>query len=315
MERKAASPVRDLDNEDWATLLALAAAAEPAVRRAFIDAIASIRGSINARAVEAALARRDINAVLELVPVEQLEVALVEAEVNLDPVRADAFLLGRESATPFLLQDQLAIHLGERATLSIAWNHISPNVLAAIRANAANRVKGISDLTRRGLARFLEQSFARGEHPNSIAKEIGDMVGLTPAQSDQVDRVRLALQDADAKPATIARRIAQLQKRKLKQRGQLIARTETMRAANDGQLTSWRTLVERGLLDDNRYEREWLAIVPSDGRTCPICESLDGIRAPIGGDYAPAEAKGGAPQHPDCRCTERLVPIASGSGR
>jgi hypothetical protein len=309
-----AAPVRELDDDTWTALLAIAAAAEPAVRRAFLDAIASIRGSINARAVEAALARQDVNAVLALVPIEQLDVALAAAELNLDPIRADAFLLGRDAAAPLLHAEQLAFHLGDRATLSINWQHVSPNVLEAIRSNAGRRVTGISDLTRKGLARFLEQSFARGEHPNAIAKAIGDAVGLTPAQSDQVDRVRLALQDEDVKPSTIARRVAQLQKRKLKQRGQLIARTETMRAGNDGQLASWRTLVERGLLDDNRYEREWLAIVPSDGRTCPICEGLDGIRAPIGGDYTPEEAKGGAPQHPDCRCTERLVPVASGSG-
>lgn len=314
MDLKASSPLRDVGDDTWAAMLAIAAAAEPAVRRAFLDAIASIRGSINAHAVEVALARQDVNAVVALVPVEQLERALTIAEAKLDPVRAQSFLVGRQTATPFLHAEQLAIHLGDRAALAIEWQHVSPDVLDAIRSNAAKRVTGISDLTRKGLARFLEKSFARGDHPNAIAKEIGNAVGLTLAQSDQVDRVRLALQDENVKPATVAKRVAQLQSRKLKQRGGLIARTETMQAANDGQLASWRTLVGRGLLDDNRFEREWLAIVPSDGRTCPTCESLDGARAPIGGDYAELDARGGPPQHPDCRCVERIVPVDSGSG-
>jgi hypothetical protein len=90
-------------------------------------------------------------------------------------------------------------------------------------------------------------------------------------------------------------------------RAELIARTETLQAMNDGQRASWSTLVERGLLDANRFEREWLAIVPSDGRTCPICRISTASARRSAGNTPGGDTD--RRQHPDCRCTEKVVPI------
>jgi hypothetical protein len=50
------------------------------------------------------------------------------------------------------------------------------------------------------------------------------------------------------------------------ERAELIARTETMRASNEGQQEAWDQAVEEGLLTGNE-QQEW--IVTPDDRLCP----------------------------------------------
>lgn len=88
-------------------------------------------------------------------------------------------------------------------------------------------------------------------------------------------------------------------------RAQLIARTEAMIAAHEGQRILWRRAVEDGLLDAD-FKRRW--IFTDDEVGCPQCEALDGQLAEAEGEY-----EGGIsspPAHPQCRCTEGLVPAS-----
>jgi SPP1 gp7 family putative phage head morphogenesis protein len=86
-------------------------------------------------------------------------------------------------------------------------------------------------------------------------------------------------------------------------RAELIAKTETMFAANMGQRQAWDQAVDKGLLDDS-VRREW--IVTGDKDLCDECESLDGARTDLDGEY-PDPGGEGPPLHPRCRCTEGIV--------
>jgi hypothetical protein len=84
-------------------------------------------------------------------------------------------------------------------------------------------------------------------------------------------------------------------------RAELIARTESMRAANEGQREAWDQAVEAGLLPDDA-RKVWIAA----GDPCPECEVLDGEEVDLGEDY-PGDGGDGPPLHPNCRCTEGVV--------
>jgi hypothetical protein len=171
------------------------------------------------------------------------------------------------------------------------------------RRSAAALVRDVSRETRWAVRRIIEQGVHAGARPADTAKLLEDIVGLTNRQAQAVRTYWLNLAELpDARRALLTSRYAD---RLMRQRARMIARTETIRAANEGRRSLWRRDVADGVILPSRWEREWVAIVPSDGRTCPRCVGLDGARAPIEGEY-PAPGGLGPPQHPDCRCTEVL---------
>ncbi len=137
------------------------------------------------------------------------------------------------------------------------------NPLAAqwAREHAAELAKGISETTREDIAAAIANQEETGE---SAYDDILDAVG----------------DDA---------------------RAELIARTETMFAANEGQRQAWDQAVDKGLLDEDS-KRVWIAA----GDACPECDELDGEETTLDGEY-PGDGGDGPPLHPACRCTEGIV--------
>jgi hypothetical protein len=173
------------------------------------------------------------------------------------------------------------------------------------RRQAAELVTGVSQETRWAIRRIVEQSVARGTHPRETATLLDNIIGLTVRQAEAVRRYQASLVEEGVKPATMDRLVSRYADRLLRHRARMIARTETIRAANEGRRAVWSRNVLEGTILPERWEREWVAIVPSDGRTCRYCIGQDGQRAPIDGTYP--DGSSGPPGHPDCRCTESLV--------
>jgi SPP1 gp7 family putative phage head morphogenesis protein len=82
-------------------------------------------------------------------------------------------------------------------------------------------------------------------------------------------------------------------------RAEVIARTESMTAANAGQREGWDQAVEAGLLPEDATV-SWIA---TDVDPCPECEALDGVSRTLDGEYPSGEFP---PLHPNCRCTEGI---------
>ena len=195
--------------------------------------------------------------------------------------------------TELLFDTALAgAEIGAAATLAVRLGPGAiprPEVLAWARQRSAGLVAGISEQTRLALREVIAAGLAQGLRPADLAKLLEPMIGLNRIQA------RAWLDNPTARYA------AQL----IRQRARVIARHELMQAANAGRRLLWRTDVRNGLIAPDRWEREWVAIVPSDGRTCAYCEGQDGARAPINGAYP--DGSDGPPGHVLCRCTEVLV--------
>lgn len=158
-------------------------------------------------------------------------------------------------------------------------------------------VTEIDEQTREGLRAAIARAIQEGKPPLRAAKDIRSSVGL---RSDQV----LTLQRM-AEAGASQRELDRAADRKLRERTLLIARTETLWAANEGQRMLWEQGQDAGIIPPNA-QREY--IVTPDDRLCAICEPLDGklyglneqITTELGSVDSP-------PIHPNCRCTMSLV--------
>ena len=284
------APLRETVGAHWRRLHALVDDATPALRRAFLAAVASLRADLPMADLEAALEAHATDRVEALVPFDTFEQAMRAMGPQLD-VLATA---GAQDAVD---------RLPPAAQGAISFTLISPAVLAVAHQQAADLVREVTEETRRALRAIVADGYARGLHPRQQAKEIRQLVGLTTRQQAAVAAYRQSLLDDGFTTAVAEKRAATYAQKLLTYRANLIAKTEAALAANEGQRAAWQALVAHGLLSPEQFEREWIAIVRG---ACPICAALDGKRAPLlGGSYPDGSV--GPPEHPACRCTEGLA--------
>jgi SPP1 gp7 family putative phage head morphogenesis protein len=159
---------------------------------------------------------------------------------------------------------------GFRTAVITKWDYNStdPHAVAWIKDHAAKTIDGISEDTRQQIRDLVEEAFSSEFDVNDLADEIANIVG----------------DDA---------------------RADVIARTETMRASNEGQLEAWDQAKDAGLLTGNE-QKEW--IVTPDDRLCPICEPMEGVTVGLDENFdVDGDEIDAPPAHPNCRCTVGLA--------
>jgi hypothetical protein len=88
----------------------------------------------------------------------------------------------------------------------------------------------------------------------------------------------------------------------LRKRCLMIARTEVLRAENDGRWLGWKSAIDEGYANPDSHKR-W--IVRPIG-ACEICQALNGTEVPWDQPFGFGQLM--PPRHPNCRCTAVLVP-------
>jgi SPP1 gp7 family putative phage head morphogenesis protein len=131
-----------------------------------------------------------------------------------------------------------------------------------------------------------------------------DTIGLTNQQTGWVENFRQRqITDRMNAGRTFDQAVAESEKatnryhdRIHKYRTETIARTEILRASNEGRREAWEQGVQDGFIG-----ADWVKIWSTefDDRTCEECAPLDGETAPVLGDFP----WGDPPLHPNCRCT------------
>jgi hypothetical protein len=190
-----------------------------------------------------------------------------------------------------------------------------PQAIQWSRSYAAELITNISQRARRSVRLAITRGFSEGLSVRHTARVIKDSVGLSTRQTDAVINLRTKLIDRTGGKVKAGNRTIKIPEgglnvkqiegelnryaeRLTKQRALDIARTETMRVANEGQRQTWIQAVDRGELS-GREKRVWITADP-----CPICAALEGATAPIFGAF-PGGLEG-PPAHTKCECTQGL---------
>jgi len=209
---------------------------------------------------------------------------------------------------------------------------INPRAADAALREASRLVIEVTGETRRAITAIIAR-MTRGQITvTQGAQELRQIVGLTTQQANAVYNFRrtlearaglvedrLAAQRAltDQQRGLLAHRLANTQARidalseryearLLRQRTEMIARTESMRAANRGQQEAWLAARDQGLLSSEQVQ-VWL--VTPDERLCPYCAPMEDRVALLGQPFTHPETGEqflGPPIHPHCRCSQSL---------
>ena len=162
----------------------------------------------------------------------------------------------------------------------------------------------------RGVVRDLASRASMGEFtPREAARQIRNVIGLTSEQSRWVENYRIRqvanLEAEGVSPfriSTIADRLTeQYHSRIHRYRSENIARTEILRASNEGREQAWQQALDQGFIT-TQSNKQWSANL--DGRTCEKCEGMNGMIVPLTGTFP----GGDPPLHPSCRCDVLLLP-------
>jgi SPP1 gp7 family putative phage head morphogenesis protein len=154
------------------------------------------------------------------------------------------------------------------------------------------------------VAQSLNKDIGRRE----LVRDIEDTIGLTSRQGVGLMELRDRLEEEGLSPAEIDDEISARSDEMLDERAEMIAHTESMRAANEGQLELWDQAVQDGYLTGDE-QKMWIAT--PDVVVCDECEALDGETVGLDEDFP----DGDPPLHPFCRCTVALAGMPGGEGR
>jgi len=164
----------------------------------------------------------------------------------------------------------------------------------------------IDSSTRKALRRAFTVAQRSGGNPREVARLIRPSLGLHSRWATAVVRYQAGLLEQGRTEAVASRLAESYRARLLRARSLNVARTEILRAANEGKLEAWRQAQAQGLLGP-RAGKMWVAAANAE----PVCAAADGQVVPLGELFSTTLGSFEAPPaHPSCRCTAVAVSAA-----
>lgn len=271
-------------DEAQRVLLRIADRATPEIVRAFLKSVSRAKDDLSIRKLEAAVARRDFEAVLREVSWDRI--AEQELQPEIARILRDTFEAAAEATV-----------LPARVGIGLSLDVLNPRILTFVREETGRLIQGVSIQQRDAIRGTMQRMFEQGRGTRDAAAEIRDVIGLNARQAVALDTYARGLDEglSQARRATLVDRY---RNKLLRDRADMIARTESIKAATAGTQLQWADAVDKGLLDPGEWEQSWLTAL--DELVCPVCSVLNGTTAPIGGLFGIGLA--GPPAHPRCRC-------------
>jgi hypothetical protein len=236
----------------------------------------------------------------------------------------DAVVRAMESGAKFAIANLDKVKV-RKVTVGTAMSFTlqNPQVAAFLAQYGLDLIRNISADAAAAIRLVLLQSLRDGTGPRETARLLTPLIGLSARQAQAVTNYRnmlasgnftgassLSLRDkrfdgrlkpgVTLTPDQIDKMVARYAERQLRYRATMIARTESIRALNQGQLEAWRQAKQQGLIDGMR--EQWLP----GPEACRKCESIPGMNVggvAIGGMFTtPFGLLDAPPAHPNCRC-------------
>lgn len=176
--------------------------------------------------------------------------------------------------------------------VSISWDIHNPHAEKWAREYVGRKITVINEQTRQAVRETVAESIRNGQALRGtrqsiqaiIKDDLKGMAGLNRSQAKALANFKDKLRSQGFSDRVVFDAGREYRAKLLKQRAELIARTETAAAWAEGNIAAYR---EAGL-----HQKEF----SSAGDACPICSHLNGKIYNIGDDSV------SIPVHPNCRC-------------
>lgn len=282
-------------NKDWQMVHTAADAVLPQLRQAYLTAVGNMTADVSIDNLTRAIWARSAEQAINLIDMNILQEDLTGASMDL---MRDAM---RQAG-------QGSLELLPGYEVGYSFDMLNPRAVDWLSVNSATLVTGVTDNTKEALRYILRRSFVDGIPPRDAAVLVRKVVGLLPGHATAIYNYQ---QELIAKGMD-ARRIESLvdgyADRLLTFRAEMIARTETIRAASMGQQEGWRQAVGDGLLNPARTRRRWI-VTPDDRLSKDRCAPMAGQQRGLEEEFQTGLGNYvlTPPAGPNCRCAVGLV--------
>lgn len=275
-------------SKPWRAIHRAADGHTPQMTDQIVRAVDRTRNETDMRAMIQAFYNNDQNAAQKAVPWDVFEIELTAAQ----PIMSDTLNEAGENMIDTL----------PKQYQDIQFDPASPRGLSWVTTRGAELVVEITQESRLAIQEAVKQAATAGFGADRTAAQIKDLVGLTQRQAGAVTRFRGKLLQSGVDYDRAAKMASDYSSRLLRYRAENIARTELMKAANQGHLEMLYQGADQGILPPNSFVRYW--ILTPDDRLCPYCAEMKGAEVNLGEDFTgPSGDISGPPLHPQCRCT------------
>jgi len=291
----------------------------PGVQSEFVAAMRQARAGVDMQALEEAIGRGDVDAAFRALRFDAADLFRTDTAITAAMIAGGTYQMGAFQ------------HATRRAPIAsrIVQSYGGRNERAEriARDLGARLVTEVVDDTRVLIAQTIRGGLEAGEGPLRTALDIGGrvvngkrqggLVGLHSRQAGWVQNYRAKLL-AEGRPQSQIDRMAQQYSNKLlRQRGETIARTETIKALNAGRQEALDQLIENPNNDVQAQDvvRAWDST--GDGKTRETHAAADGQVAAQGEAFTvggfqmmyPGDSSMGAPGEEtiNCRCYEEII--------
>lgn len=282
------------------------------------DVIAWLQDQNDTASIEAKLAAGDIEGVVS-------EVDAAAAKFAADT--HDAYVTAGKTAAEWLD--------GKVPDALIRFDQTNTRAVDRAKANEMDLVTGLVQEQREMIRNVIADGLTRGANPLDMARDIRTGIGLTPDQERAVRSYRRALEQADyanalgrelrdgrgdrsllaaqrddrsLPQAQIDRLVDQYRANFVTHRAETIARTEGLRAANEGASEAMRQAIDRGEVDADQLVKTWNA-GPRTAHSRPMHQAMDGVSVGVLEDFTlpdgtkmPHPGVGPVEHVANCRC-------------
>lgn len=204
----------------------------------------------------------------------------------------------RKAVKDVLLDAMKSGAAASRSGIDMKFDATNPEAVRWAEEHAAELVTDVTNGARDAIRAAVTDGVAGGLSRADVAKLVRASIGLTERDASAVISREVDLIERGIDPADAVRRAGRYADKLTRSRARTIARTETMRASNEGQAQLWKQAQDAGLLT-GRERKVWITADP-----CPICAALDGERVGLNEDFSIGSDP---PAHPNCRCTVGIV--------